>query len=749
MKINVVGGGPGGLYFGILMKQLDSQHDITIYERNKPDDTFGWGIVFSDETLDHLREADPVTFNAVTDEFIYWDSIDTFYGGEVVNSVGHGFCGASRRRFLKVLQKRCKELGVDIQYETEITDIEGLKKNCDLVVAADGVNSFIREKYAEEFKPDIDWRKCKFCWLGTTKPLDAFTFIFKESEHGLFQIHAYQFEEGKSTFIAECHEDVWKKAGLDQASEEETVAYLEKLFAEELEGHKLLTNRSVWRTFPVIRNEHWSFDNVVLTGDACYTAHFSIGSGTKIAMESVIDLVETFRDLGCDDVPNALKEYEERRRPGVIRAQRAAQVSLEWFENSARYMHLAPEEFNFSLLCRSKQITYDNLKVRDPELIAKMTDWYAKNRASEVNDDSRPPMFTPFKLRDMELVNRIMVSPMCMYCADDGTIGDWHLVHLGSRALGGAGLLFTEMTCVSAEGRITPGCAGMYKPEHLEAWKRVVDFVHGSSQAKICLQLGHAGRKGSTKVFWEGMDAPLESGNWDIMSASPIPYTPNNQTPKEITRADMDKVRYDFVNAAKMAVEADFDMLEVHMAHGYLLASFISPLTNVRTDEYGGSIANRMKFPLEVFDAVREVWPKDKPMSARISATDWVEDGGLSGDDAVQVAKLLKEHDCDSVDVSTGQTATEAQPNFGRMFQVPFSDQIRHEAKIPTISVGAIQGADHANTVLLAARADICALARPHLKDPYLTLHAAEDYEFYDQQWPNQYIVVKPLPPEE
>ncbi|NUQ34455.1 MAG: bifunctional salicylyl-CoA 5-hydroxylase/oxidoreductase [Planctomycetaceae bacterium] len=741
-KVNVIGGGPAGLYFGVLMKKLDPKVEIEIFERNDADDTFGWGIVFSDETLGNLQTADPESFKRITDHFIYWDSIDIVYGGTVVKSKGHGFCGLSRKTFLNILQARARELGVKIHFNTDVQDIEKLR-DADLLVAADGVNSKIREKYAATFKPSIDWRKCKFCWLGTTLPLPSFTFIFRENEHGLFQIHAYQFEKGKSTFIAECREETWKAAGLDKADETGTVTYLEKLFAPDLKGHKLLTNRSIWRTFPTISNEKWHHENVVLVGDGCHTAHFSIGSGTKLAMEDIIALVETFREHGTDKLQHSLAIYEERRRPDVIRAQKAAQISLEWFENSKRYMSLPPKQLAFTLLARTKAITWDNLSVRDPESMREYAHWYGEHCSNPPVKDGRAPMFTPFKLRDMQLTNRVVVSPMCMYCADDGLIGDWHLVHLGSRALGGAGLIVTEMTCVSREGRITPGCAGMYKPEHAAAWKRVVDFVHGNSPAKICVQLGHSGRKGSTKLLWEGMDEPLESGNWPIMSASPIPYTPKNQTPREMTRADMDKVRDDFVRAAKAAEQAGFDMLEVHMAHGYLLASFISPLTNKRKDNYGGSLENRMRFPLEVFDAVREIWPKRKPMSARISATDWVDDG-LSGEDSVEIARMLKDRGCDLVDVSAGQTTTDAKPNYGRMFQVPFSDRIRHEVGIATMAVGNIQNADQINTVLAAGRADLCALARPHLKDPNVTLHAAEKYGFFDQWWPDQYTTVKP-----
>jgi len=748
MNIVCVGGGPAGLYFAILMKKAFPDARISVRERNRSDDTFGWGVVFSKETLGHFDEADPESYEEICRKFAYWDDIDTFVGGECVTSTGHGFCGMSRRQLLNILQGRARELDVDLRFEDEVAEIDPLLAEADLVVGCDGVNSLIRDRYAASFRPSLEWGSCRFTWLGTSLPLESFTFIYRESEHGLFAVHAYPFEPGLSTFIVECHEDTWRRAGLDEADEAATVAYCESLFEADLRGHPLLTNRSIWRSFPTVSCEQWHHENLVLLGDAVHTAHFSIGSGTKIAMEGSIALVEAFREHGTSDVPAALAAYHESRRIDVLKLQRAAAVSRTWFENTARYKQQEPMQFTFNQTTRSKRITWDNLDTRDPEFICRTRAWYANHVGADRNSDgSWPlPMFTRFKMRAMELVNRVVVSPMCMYSAEDGLVNDWHLVHLGDRAVGGAGLVVTEMTDVMSEGRISPGCAGMYKDEHVGAWRRITDFVHRHSDAKIALQLAHAGRKGSTRLSWEGIDEPLADGNWPIISASPVPYLAHSQVPREMTRADMDEVRDAFVRAAERAVEAGFDMIELHLAHGYLLSSFISPLTNLRTDEYGGSLDARMRYPLEVFDAVRAAWPADRPMSVRISATDWVAEGGLEAADSVEVARRLAEHGCDIIDVSAGQTTTDAEPVYGRMFQVPFSDRIRHEVGVPTMTVGNIQDSDQINTILAAGRADLCVLARPHLKDPYFTLHAAEKYEHFDQTWPPPYDVVRPRP---
>src|SRR5437899_920176 len=721
------------------MKKADPGHDVTVVERNRADDTFGFGVVFSDATLDTFIEADRPTGEAITRAFAHWDDIDIHYQGQVLTSTGHGFSGMSLQALLDILQRRCAELGVALRFQTYVTDLTPYR-DADLVLAADGVNSLVRSEYAEHFQPHVDWRPNRFVWLGTTFPFRAFTFIFKESPHGLWRVHAYRYDARHSTFIVETTETTWRRAGLDQVSEDDTVVFAERLFARELEGHRLLKNRSLWRSFPTVKNGHWHWNNVVLIGDAAHTAHFSIGSGTKLAMEDAIALAAALHRHR--DVAGALDAYEEERRPQVESIQRAAQVSLEWFEQTERYHgRLEPLQFAFSLLTRSLRVTHDNLKVRDAKFVETVDRWFAakaadQSKVSVAAQPVPPPMFIPLRLRDLVLDNRVVVSPMCQYSADDGTPNDWHLVHLGARAVGGAGLVFTEMTDVSREGRISPGCTGMYKPEHVAAWKRIVDFVHAHSRAKIGLQLGHAGRKGATRLAWEGMDEPLPEGDWPIIAASPIPYFPYSQVPKEMDRRDMDAVRDDFVRAARMGEEAGFDVLEIHFAHGYLLASFISPLTNQRSDQYGGSLENRMRFPLDVFDAVRAVWPAHKPISVRISAVDWAP-GGMESADAVEVAKLLKARGCDIVDVSAGQTVCDAKPVYGRQFQTPFADRIRHEAGIPTMAVGNISSYSDVNTILAAGRADLCVLARAHLRDPYWTRHAAHDMG-YELSWPVQ-----------
>ncbi|MCM0019738.1 MAG: bifunctional salicylyl-CoA 5-hydroxylase/oxidoreductase [Tagaea sp.] len=745
MKIVSIGGGPAGLYLAILMKKADPAHDITVVERNKPGDTFGFGVVFSDETLGNFADADPESYEAITAAFAHWTDIDIHFGGHVVTSTGHGFSGMSRVKLLDILSARAKALGVKFEYERDVKDVREFP-GADLILAADGVNSAIRAKYEDRFEPSLDWRRNKFVWLGTTRPHPAFTFHFKEHASGMFRVHAYQYDKSHSTFIVETSEATWKRAGLDKASEAETLAFCDALFAAELAGHGLIANRSIWRTFPTISCAHWHFDNVVLMGDAVHTAHFSIGSGTKLAMEDSIELAKALRAHGS--VRDALAAYEAVRKPQTESTQRAAQTSLEWFEETERYRGLDPLDFAFSMLTRSMRITHTNLKLRDPALVAKVDARFAARAAAGSGLDvppATPPMFAPFKLRDMTLPNRIVVSPMCQYSSEDGMPNDWHLVHLGSRALGGAGLIMTEMTDVSAEGRITPGCAGLYTDEHAAAWQRAVEFVHAHSPAKIGIQLAHAGRKGSTKKAWEGIDDPLPEGNWPLIAASPLPYKKGSQTPREMTRADMDMVKADFVRAAKLATRAGFDMLELHMAHGYLLATFLSPLTNRRGDEYGGALENRLRYPLEVFDAVRAAWPSAKPISVRISATDW-KAGGTTPGDAVGIAKALKAHGCDIVDVSTGQTVDDDAPVYGRLYQTPFADRIRHEAGIPTMTVGAISTWADANTILAAGRADLCVLARAHLFDPYWTRHAAQE-QGHDLPWPKPYESVRRYAP--
>ncbi len=764
MNIASLGGGPAGLYFAILMKKAFPATRITVYERNRADDTFGWGVVFSDETLGNFEAADPESYREITKHFAYWGDIETYYRDSCVRSTGHGFCGLSRKKLLQIFHDRCRELGVELVFQREIADVDALADEVDLLLAADGINSIVRTKYADRFEPTIDWRKAKFCWLGTTKPLSAFTFIFRESEHGLFQVHAYPFEKNLSTFIVETHETTWKRAGLDRASEKETLAFCRELFADHLDGHELLVNRSLWRTFPTIRNRRWHHKNMVLIGDSAHTAHFSIGSGTKLAMEDSIALVDAFKahatadierviDAGGDraraQIDRVLDAYENARKVDVLKTQKAAQTSLEWFENSSRYIGQHPLQFTFNLMTRSKRITYDNLRKRDPELVKRVTEWFAdSNGMKRAPDGSAPPaMFAPLKLRSLTLENRVVVSPMCQYSADDGTPNEWHLVHLGSRAIGGAGLVIAEMTNVSRQGRISFGCAGIYKDEHAGAWKRIVDFVHAHSRAKIGLQLGHAGRKGSCNLPWEGDDPLRNASAWTTIAPSAAPFAPDWHVPKAMDRDDMDRVIGEYRRATELALRAGFDLLEIHMAHGYLLSSFISPKSNTRPDEYGGAIRARMRFPLEVFDAVRATWPDEKPIAVRISASDWLDDsGGLTIDESVEAARMLKDRGCDLVDVSSAGNTPESQPEYGRMYQVPFAEQIRYEAKIPVMAVGAIQGADHVNTVLAAGRADLCALARPHLIDPYLTLRAAVAYGHADLAWPKQYLAVKPKP---
>lgn len=735
MRVNCIGGGPAGLYFSILAKRHFPDWPVKVVERNRPGDTFGWGVVFSDATLDNLRIADEPTHAAITRSFAHWDDIDVHFRGHTITSGGHGFCGISRKRLLGILQARAVEVGVDLHFQSDVEDVAALA-DCDLLVGADGANSRVRAAYAPTFGPNLDRRLCRFVWFGTTLPLDAFTFIFERTEHGWFTVHAYRFDPDLSTFIVECREETWLAHGLDAAGTQETVAFCERLFAPYLRGHALLTNSAHlrgrdWLNFSRVSNERWIHENVVLMGDAAHTAHFSVGSGTKLAMEDAIGLADALaRSNGV--LEPALTEYEALRRVEVLKLQNAARNSTEWFENVARYANLPPEQFAYSLLTRSQRIGHENLRLRDTTYVERIERWFA-------GGPPIPPMFTPVRLRSMVLRNRVVVSPMDMYSAVDGMPGDFHLVHLGARALGGAGLVFTEMTCVTRDGRISPGCTGMYLPEHVPAWRRIVDFAHQFSDAKICLQLGHSGPKGSTKLMWEGMDEPLDEANWPVVGPSPIAYAPIGQVPREMTRSEMEEIRDAFVSAANMALQAGFDMLELHCAHGYLLSSFITPLLNRRTDEYGGTLENRLRYPLEVFCAIRAVWPSDRPMSVRISATDWMT-GGISGDDAVEIARAFKDAGADLIDVSTGQTSPDAKPVYGRMFQTPYADQIRNEIGIATMAVGNVTDADQINAILAAGRADLVALGRPHLADPFWTLHAAAQLGYAQAGWPVQYL---------
>jgi anthraniloyl-CoA monooxygenase len=739
MKIAIIGGGPAGLYAAILLKKQRPEAEITVYERNRADDTFGFGVVFSDATLDNFEKYDPPSYRRITQEFAYWDDIAVHFRGMVHRVCGNGFCGCSRRKLLLILQERARELGVRLQFEVEIDD-EARFGGADLIILADGINSRFREKHINHFEPEIDVRSNHFAWMGSTRPLDAFTFIFQETEWGPFIAHAYQYETGRSTWIFETDPATFERAGLKGLDEKQSADRMAQIFGWFLGGHQLLTNRSMWRNFPMIRSKRWVKDNMVLIGDAKATAHFSIGSGTKLAMEDAIALAETMER--APTVAAALAQYEQGRREEVEKTQHAADVSLVWFEHVDRFWEFDPVQFAFGVMTRSKAITYDNLNLRAPDFVAEVDKAFARQvraKGFDVDVDTPlAPMFQPMRLREMEIANRAVVSPMCMYSAKEGVPTDFHLVHYGSRAIGGAGLIFTEMTCVGHDARITPGCAGLWTDEQEAAWKRIVDFVHANSAAKFALQLGHAGRKGATKLMWDGIDRPLEQGGWDVISASPIPYFPDSQVPREMDRAAMDAVKKAFVAAVERGERCGFDMLELHCAHGYLLASFISPLTNQRTDAYGGSLQNRLRFPLEVFDAMRAAWPAHKPMSVRISATDWAK-GGITGDDAVGIARAFAEAGVDLVDVSAGQTVRDAQPIYGRMFQTPFSDQVRNEARVATMCVGNITTADQVNTILAAGRADLVALGRPHLVDPAFTMKAAAWYGA-DVFCPPQYL---------
>ena len=735
MRIAVVGGGPGGLYFAALTKQLSPEHTVTVWERNAADDTFGFGVVFSDETLGGIEHADEAIYAQMEREFATWDDIDVHAGGTVHTSGGHGFAAMSRRRLLEILQQRCRALGVRLHFSTQAPDVAELSRTHDLVVAADGVNSTVRARYADTFQPTLDIRHCKYMWLGTDKVFDAFKFYIRDTPYGVMQIHGYPYDAKASTFIVEMNESVWQRAGFgalagDLApgqSDERSAGLIRELFADILDGHEVLLNNSRWVSFATVRNEHWRHGNVVLLGDAAHTAHFSIGSGTKLAMEDALALAACLHEQA--EVGAALQAYEEERRPVVLSTQRAAQASLEWFENLGQYTGQDPVQFAFNIITRSRRVTYDNLRVRDPEFVASVDRWFARHEAARGmgTGEVRPPMFQPFRLRDLELVNRVVVSPMDMYVAEDGLPGDFHLVHLGGKALGGAGLVMTEMVCVSADGRITPGCTGIYTDEQAGQWRRITEFVHRESQAKIGIQLGHSGRKGSTRLMWEGMDQPLPAGNWPVAGPSPLPYLPGvSQVPHELTAAELDVIRQQFADAAARADQAGFDLLELHCAHGYLLSSFISPLTNQRRDEYGGSLAGRLRYPVEVLRTIRAVWPAGKPVSVRISATDWL-DGGITAEDSVEIARALAAAGADIIDVSTGQVTPEERPAFGRSYQTPFADRIRNQAGIPTMAVGIISSYDDVNSLLLAGRADLCVLGRAHLYDPNWTLHAAAE----------------------
>ena len=739
MKVAIVGGGPAGLYTALLLKKANPSHDVTVIERNRPDDTFGWGVVFSDQTLENFRAADEPTFTAITENFAHWDDIDVFIHGRRITSGGHGFSGIARKKLLQILQSRATDLGAQLRFCTE--GDENSEPGSDLIVAADGINSAIRARHAGHFKPDLDERTARFIWLGTTFPFDAFTFYFVENEHGVFQAHCYRFDGQMSTFIVECDEASWRSAGFDRMDTMQTIAACEAMFGKWLAGHRLISNashraQSPWTNFVRVRNEVWHHDNVVLIGDAAHSAHFSIGSGTKLAMEDAIGLVRAL--TSHEKIPDALEAYQADRGTEALRLQNAARNSMEWFESVKRYIHLEPEQFAYSLLTRSQRVSHESLRLRDSTYLTRMERWFASMASQDdPGEEPPPPMFTPFRLREMTLHNRVIVSPMDMYSAVDGVPNDFHLVHLGARALGGAALVMTEMVCVSPEARITLGCTGLYNDEHLDAWRRIVKFVHEWTDAKICLQLGHSGRKGSVKLPWEGTDIPLEE-SWTRLGPSPLEYGPTLPPPREMTLGEMEEVKAQFVRATQMAHDAGFDMIELHCAHGYLLSSFLTPVSNRRTDRYGGRVENRMRYPVEIFREMRAQWPEEKPMSVRVSATDWVEDG-LTTDESVAIGKAFVAAGADVIHVSTGQTVSHAKPVFGRLFQTPYSDRIRNEGRVPTIAVGNITDADQVNSIIAAGRADLVAIGRPHLSDPQWTLHAAAQLGYAGARWPIQY----------
>ena len=747
MRIVCLGGGPAGLYFSILMKKADPRHEITVVERNRPDDTFGWGVVFSDKTMDGFRADDPQVVSEIERNFHHWDDVDVFFKGQRITSHGHGFCGIGRLKLLQIFQARARELGVNLVFETEIRDPDDYARDYDLVIGADGVNSVTRKKHEAHFNPRIDVRKCRFIWLGTKKKLNAFTFDFKQTEWGWFNLHAYQFNEEWATFIVETPEEVWLKAGLDQLDPADSVAFCERLFADRLDGNKLVSNArhlrgsAVWIKFNRVLCQRWYKDNIVLLGDAAHTAHFTIGSGTKLAMEDARALVGVLSGMD-GDIPSRLARYQAEREIEALKLQSAARNRMTWFEEVHRYVGMEPEQFGFAVLTGSQRVGHANQVLRDAEYTEGVDRWFAARCGVPAASGEKPvpPMFTPFRLRGMTLANRVVVSPMCTYSAQDGMPGDFHFQHYAARALGGAALVMTEMTCVGPEARITPGCAGIWNDEQAAAWKRIVDFAHASSHARMALQIGHAGRKGSTRLAWDGIDQPLPAGNWPLLAPSPLAYVEGvSQVPRAMTREDMDRIKADFVAATRRAAGAGFDMVEFHAAHGYLMSSFISPLTNRREDDYGGSLERRCRFPLEVFRAMREAWPAERPMSVRISAHDWAP-GGLTPDDATEVAALFKAAGADIIHVSSGQVVSNDAPVYGRMYQVPFSDQIRNELDVPTITVGNIYEADHVNTIILAGRADLCAIARPHLADPAWTLHAAAEQGVSTVEWPRPYL---------
>ncbi|RTY93648.1 FAD-dependent monooxygenase [Flavobacterium sp. GT3R68] len=731
MKIAVIGGGPGGLYFSILTKKAMPDCQIDVYERNKADDSFGFGVVFSDETLGEFLTRDTESYKLIRSKFAYWDDIAVARDGDIVSISGNGFCGCSRKTLLQLLQQRCTEVGVNLHFEANIDDVSKLE--ADIIVASDGIGSQIRTQFENDFGTKIELKKNRFVWLGSTKPLDAFTYFFRSTPFGMIVAHSYQYEEGMSTWIFECSDETWQKAGFEVTNEEDTIRKISEFFKEELDGHKLISNKSHWRQFPAITSDKWHKDNIVLLGDAKATAHYSIGSGTKLAMECAISLSDAIVD-NKSDILAAFEQYEKARRNRVEMIQHAANVSLDWFENMDRNSQHDFMQFAFGVMTRSKKVTFENLAIRDASFPQKvLSDFNLKNGT----DKNTPAAFTPFQLREMQLNNRIVMSGMGQYSAENGLVSDWHLLHYGARAIGGVGLILTEMTAISNTGRITLGCAGIYTKEQVIAWKKIIDCIHNNSQAKIGIQLGHSGRKGATLKPWDGVGKPMDEP-WKLLSASPIPFNEKMAAPREMTLKDMDQITSEFVQAAKNADEAGFDMIELQAHHGFLLASFLSPLTNIRTDEFGGNITNRLKFPLRVFTEIRNFFPDRKPMAVRISASDWAENG-ISEADVLTICEAFKNAGADIINVSSGNTVSNQKPQMGRMWQTPFSDMVRNTVHIPTITTGYIQDIDQINTILLNGKADLVALGRPLLLDPNFVRNAQAYEQFQVTDIPKQY----------
>jgi anthraniloyl-CoA monooxygenase len=706
MRVAVVGGGPGGLYAALLIRKTRPSASVTLFERNPAGATYGWGVVFSDRTLTSFREADYRTYVDITGRFVLWDAIDVRYGGEVVRCGGQGFSGIARRALLGLLQARCTELDVEMRFETDVGDLSSLDE-FDLVVAADGVHSMFRNSHPSVFGTRLEEGSSRYIWFGTPRSFDSFTFIFRANDHGLFQVHAYPFEGALSTFIVECAEDTWRRARLDVASEADSISYCEKLFAADLAGAPLMSNASKWISFITVRNKRWRHGRVVLLGDAAHTAHFSIGSGTKLAMEDSIALANALE--ATDDHEAALADYELERRPRVERFQEAARQSQTYFENTDRYTELDPLQFSFHLLTRSGRVDYDGLRVRDASFVGAVDRWFAR-RSGAGALLSPPPAFVPARVGPGEIGNRVAVSARPTYGARDGVLGEGGRAELRRAAAGGAGLVLTEIVAVSARGRITSGCSGIYEPSHTAAWSDALAAASSvGTEARFGIRLGHSGRRGSTRPRNRGCEVPLEAGAWEVLAPSALPYTKRARVPEEADDAAMAAVVEQFAAAARSARAAGFDVLVVDMARGYLLGSFLSPLTNRRADDFGGTTERRVRFPLEVFAKVREEWPQDRLLGATITATDWAR-GGAAVEDAISVARSLRDAGCDLLEVTAGGTVERTRPLYDPYYLVSYSDRIRNEAGIATIATGAITSGDQANTILAAGRADLCLL---------------------------------------